>query len=189
MIRVISVIGFLLVSWSLIADNNQANAKEQLAFDGAMTPSQIIAELYADRIHQEAGSLTVEITVPIIRNKQVMVQDTSGLPLRHNNSGQQSDEATITVPFSIDLDISKKGKEDFNTFLDGMDTMLVKLQASSDFEESACGGIPLSSQITDTLEKGLQDCESIATTLSCLNVDGHSDWYFEKQSNSFSTCQ
>lgn len=201
--KFLSIYGLLLVSLGLSAENsqsashlkshtttkNQENPLGQLAFDGAMTPTQIIAELYADKVNNEEGTLKVEITVPVVMNKKVMIKDTSGLPLRHNEPGQHSDEAAITVPFSIDSDLSKTGKEDFDTFLNGMHAMLIKLQVNSDFEESACGDMPLDSQITDTLSKALPECESIATTLACKNVNGQSDWYFAKQAKSFLTCQ
>lgn len=211
MFKFISIYGFLLVSLGLSAENsqsarnlknhtttkNQENPLGQLAFDGAMTPTQIIAELYADKVNNEEGTLKVEITVPVVMDKKVMIKDTSGLPSLHNEAGEIADKSIITVPFSLSSDLSKNTDEKFYELLDSMDTVLEKLKVRSDSQSNNknatnlpnCGGFPLGSTITDTWSRGWPFCRSISTTFSCLRVNGANNWYITHQVESILPCE
>jgi len=178
--NVLRFISILLVSTTVSAQVNvievQKNSGEKQSLDGSMTPSEIVSEVYGERIANGEGSLKVEVSVPVVKNKNVIVQDSSGLPIS-NNDGEIADESRINVPFHFDSNSKNSDSQSFNDFLDGMDSVLQNLKvAQGDKSSDGCGGFPLGSTVTNTWTSW-QLCTQIKTTFTCQTYGQFTNWY------------
>lgn len=172
----------LLISTTINAQVNVININKNPEgtpfFDGNMSPSDIAYEVYGEKLQSEEGSLKVEVSIPIVKNKTVIAQDVSGLPMLNNN-GELADDSRINIPFHFDNNLKNTESQSINDFLNGMDSVLQNLKATTEEgikSGGGCGGFPLGSTITHTWTS-YPLCTQIRTTYTCQTHGQFTNWY------------
>ncbi len=172
----------LLFSTSLSAQVNVIEVFKKTdagpAFGGSMAPSEIVSEMYAEKLAKEEGALKVEVSIPIVKNKKVLAQDISGLPSVVNSAGEMADESVATIPFYYDAKTTS-----FEDYLYGMDNVLENLKQANHNKSSnhTCGGFPLGSRVTTTWTS-LELCTQIKTTVTCMvGAYNRANWFITEQ--------
>jgi len=178
--KIFKFVAILLISTVSYAQVNvieiKKNSEGKTSLPGSMSPSDIVYEVYGERMALGEGDLKVEVSIPVVKDKKVIANDASGLPIT-NSDGELADDSRINVPFHFDA--SSKGAESQSIvdFLEGMDSVLQNLKLADGVKSSGgCNGFPLGSTVSSTWTSW-QLCTQIKTTYTCQTHGQFTNWY------------
>ncbi|MCF6225174.1 MAG: hypothetical protein L3J22_02575 [Xanthomonadales bacterium] len=168
-----------------------------VGYPGSYTIADIVDDHIAKTFAVDPDAkINIIVSIPIIKNNQVLVNDLSGLPgLPVNKSADEEaiTNAAIEIPFAVD-DFKTGGELDSLAFLDHLSSSLERLTIPSPMQSkskdsgsftqggglensSNCGGYSVGTTLTVTTSSCMFG--TISNTYTCQSnpATGRNDWY------------
>jgi hypothetical protein len=122
--------------------DNNAVTVGSVAYSGELSPAELMVEEYQRIMALDPNAkVTFEVSIPVIKNGKVIVQNVDGLPLGKDEFNRYPSEATITVPISTEGFRNQDGF-DAAAFKAAVDDQLRHLREPTDPNTSADSSTP-----------------------------------------------
>ena len=163
----------------------------KVGYSGNFTPAEIMeAEASKFLSIDPEAKISFDVSIPVVKNGQVLIRDTAGLPL--NKAGQDSviSSATLVIPFHVD-EFKLGASFDSISFLDHVSETLSRIPKTqkpqseksgspkqmSVLNSPNCGGYPLGTTITVITDSCIFGTYTNKYSCNTNPVTGGNDWY------------